>query len=227
MVLLSPLGLRWLGTVHGFNWRRLANIGQAYDAVAALITALALGGVTAALFVQIREVRISQEQAARTLHIEMTRMAIENSDLYPILGTGKAGAQGARLHTYLNLWIAYWLSLYRLGYLNDLEVRICVTEQIFRYAAGRDMWKMNRQGYAAGATDRRTRQFWRIVDSEYLRSIAHETTGMQNRSIASFQLVSKIRSATSISLLAFAAIIALFGIRHRRRRSGRSRGQYS
>src|SRR5271155_2186177 len=81
LIVLSPFGLRMLATSFGLDWSSLANIGQTYDAVSALITALALGGVVISLLYQARDVGAARSQAIRTFQFELIRMELEDDDL--------------------------------------------------------------------------------------------------------------------------------------------------
>jgi hypothetical protein len=69
-VLLTPLGLQWIGHRPGHDWPLLGNVGQAYGAASAILAALALVGVVASLVLQAREAKVSREQALRALHTE-------------------------------------------------------------------------------------------------------------------------------------------------------------
>jgi hypothetical protein len=56
------------------DWPRLSEIGQAYDAASALLAGVAVVGVAISLLMQLRQIRISQVQAARMMHMELMRM---------------------------------------------------------------------------------------------------------------------------------------------------------
>ncbi|MEV6816647.1 hypothetical protein, partial [Micromonospora sp. NPDC051296] len=43
-VVLSPLGLLWIGERPGYDWPLLGNVGQAYGAASAILAGLALTG---------------------------------------------------------------------------------------------------------------------------------------------------------------------------------------
>src|SRR5580698_10173445 len=59
---ISPLALQRLANIHGLDWEQLSNIGQAYGATVALLTVLTLGGVVAALIIQLKDSRATREQ---------------------------------------------------------------------------------------------------------------------------------------------------------------------
>jgi hypothetical protein len=76
------------------DWGRLSYIGQTYGAESAILSALAVGGVSVSLFLQARQARATslflQARQARATNIQMVRdyrrelimMALENPDLY-------------------------------------------------------------------------------------------------------------------------------------------------
>jgi uncharacterized membrane protein (Fun14 family) len=57
LVLLSPVLLRQLGRISGIDWARLSNIGQTYGAASAVLSAIALIGISLSLLVQARQAR--------------------------------------------------------------------------------------------------------------------------------------------------------------------------
>ena len=167
LVVLSPLALQELGTISGLNWSKLSNIGQAYGAPATLLNVLVLGGVVAALFVQIRDSRTAREQTARTFHLELLRMAMGDADLMHVMGATVDDPKLENQNVYANLWMAYWQAMYRMNYLNEVQLRMMLSGELFQNAPGRQMWERGRDYYFVGATDRRSREFFRLVDDEY------------------------------------------------------------
>jgi hypothetical protein len=117
-VLLSPFALRAIDQVSGLKWVELANIGQTYEAVAALLTVPTFGGVVISLLVQRREVRIGQEQTALLTQIELARIAIENPDLLTVDGSVSTSDSLGRAQrdTLMNLWVSKWHSLFVLEF---------------------------------------------------------------------------------------------------------------
>jgi hypothetical protein len=79
-VLLTPLGLQWIGHQPGHDWSLLSDVGQAYGAASAILAALALVGVVASLVLQAREAKASREQALRALHTDLLKMAIDEPE---------------------------------------------------------------------------------------------------------------------------------------------------
>jgi hypothetical protein len=216
LVALSPLALRKLGTVRGLNWVRLGDIGQAYGAVATLLAALALVGVTAAFFVQARQTRISGEQAARLIHFELVRLALDNPDLLSAVAgyTGDEDPNKVRQLFYVNLWITYWRTMYRLKYDNEKTIRLELATEIFTSAAGRELWKVARAGYYAQAIDRRTWKFCRIVDDEYVKADSSIALASPSATTPSQSGIRSARRAqcSAVALLSAGAGFAIYRI---------------
>jgi hypothetical protein len=167
---ISPLALQRLANIHGLDWEQLSNIGQAYGATVALLTVLTLGGVVAALIIQLKDSRATREQTARSFHLELLRMAMEEEGLREVMGVVSADSRQERQIIYARLWVAYWLMLYRIDYLSEAELRINLSREIFQSIPGRKMWEGSRDFYLTTASqDRRSRTFYEIVNDEYAR----------------------------------------------------------
>jgi hypothetical protein len=174
-VLLSPVLLRQVAD-RSANWGTLSDVGQTYGAASALLSALALAGVAASLFFQARQADGQQIQTVRMLHVELTRMALEEPELFlpswrPIDAPTIAGK---RQHLYQNLLISYvWMS-YELSGLREAEVRALLS-RIFEGEAARLYWRRVRGGwmptFVRSSSRRRGRRFIRVVDEEYERAV--------------------------------------------------------
>ncbi len=64
------------------NWTRLSDVGQTYGAISAIVSAVALGGVAAALFFQARQAKAERIQAVRGFHRELIQMTIDEPTRY-------------------------------------------------------------------------------------------------------------------------------------------------
>jgi hypothetical protein len=84
LVALSPFALRYLASLHEFNWPQLSNIGQTYGAVSAMLVVVGLSGVAITVFLQIRDSRHARIQAARVRHYDITRLALDDPVLMEI-----------------------------------------------------------------------------------------------------------------------------------------------
>jgi Family of unknown function (DUF6082) len=176
-VMLSPLALGRFGTLTRMNWSRLSSIGQAYGAVSALLTALALIGVAASLLFQARQVWIAREQAMRTFHHELVRMALDNpiymSAMANPLNSELPSEQGTdgRIDYYIHLWISFWQTFYIMGVMPESQLRSVCERELFRGRPGREYWERAREIRPSYSEDRRIRHFDRIVEEEYRKAI--------------------------------------------------------
>jgi hypothetical protein len=176
LVILSPLALRWLGTSTKINWLQRSNIGQTYGAVSALLTAMALIGVTASLYFQARDVRNAREQAWRTAHHELIKMELDDP-LY-MTATGApwdmpipAERDKLREHLFILLWVSFWERQYRIGEMTDDEVRLTSEHELFNGRPGREFWEHAGNLRLTYARDRRARRFNKILDVSYHNAI--------------------------------------------------------
>lgn len=185
LVLVSPLGLKWLAKIQGFNWVRIADVSQSYGAAGVLLTALAFGGVLGALLVQIKDARINQENYARNFHLDLMRLALDDETLrasFPNLTMGKSADERSLM--YANLWMTYWRTVYAIRYITEQELRMQL-ENYFSGEAGRKMWDSSRAYYRAGAGNRQMRKFNDVVEDEYLKALARPATLLANRVVVS------------------------------------------
>jgi hypothetical protein len=175
LVLISPLLLRQLGRVNGIDWSRLSNIGQTYGAASAILSAVALIGVSLSLIVQARQARAERVRVVRERHMELLRIVLDAPDLYgPIIGelTPRAPDE-TRQFLFATMWMNYARMGYQLGILDEQLIR----EEVLRSAFGgeplRKWWAVAGKYWSISAkSDRRARQFTRITNDEYHRAVA-------------------------------------------------------
>lgn len=167
LVVISPLAMGGLGGLAG-DWDRLSLIGQTYGAVSALLSVIALTGVGASLILQSRENRANREQALRTSHADLMRLAMDDP-LYaeiwePLNPPGNLDIQ--RQHIYVNLVISHWEMEYGLGALTDQHLRV-IARAVFSTAPGHRYWKVARPVRMVSSVGRRERRFNEILDEEH------------------------------------------------------------
>jgi len=176
LVVISPLALGGLGGL-ARDWDRLSLIGQTYGAASALLSVIALTGVGASLIFQARENRANREQALRTSHAELMRLAMDDP-LYgeiwaPLNPPGSPDVQ--RQHMYVNMVISHWEMEYGLGALNDQHLRI-IARGVFSTSAGHRYWQVARPVRMVSSDGRRERRFHQILDEEH-DNAQREATG--------------------------------------------------
>lgn len=152
----------------GVTWPRLAEIGEAYGGVAAIISALALVGVTASLLLQWRQTRLAQLFALREHHFELMRLGLEHPGML-ILTDQPEGPNDGRAAWYANMWIAFWALEWDLGIRSEAQLRIAVGP-IFRFnPAVVEWWRAVAPTWSTRPTARR-RRFEAIVTQECERA---------------------------------------------------------
>jgi Family of unknown function (DUF6082) len=220
-VLMSPFALRAIERLPGLNWSRLANVGQTYEAVAALLAVPTFGGVMISLLVQRREVHTGQEQTALLTQIELARIAIEHPDLMTVDGTvsDRITRGQARRNTMMNLWMSKWRSLFGLGGLTEQELRALLA-RFFQRDEAREWWALARESYRVGVGSGRQRRFAAIADEEYLRVLPHESGRLDSGSPSA---AGSRLATTGVICLAAAGVGTVTGWLLNRRRSRSSR----
>ncbi|WP_432924258.1 DUF6082 family protein [Microbispora sp. CA-135349] len=153
------------------SWPLLAEVGQTYDAAAALLTALALLGVVGSLIMQAREMHIARMEGHRANHMELLRMAIDDPVYQRAWATSlpEFTQDHIRQHLYINLVMSFWSINFDLGTIFDSELQYQASA-LFQGEAGRRYWevaRLIRQREARG----RQRRFVQIVDDEYRKAI--------------------------------------------------------
>jgi hypothetical protein len=127
LVAVSPL---LMASVSGaaLPWGRLADVGDAFGGVSALLSAIALCGIGASLIFQQRQVRQEFADIDRQQHIELLRLAIENPEFIEVLSPETAAGRHARHELYANLMMMYWLAIWELGEIDEEELRAMAAE---------------------------------------------------------------------------------------------------
>ncbi|MEV3857630.1 DUF6082 family protein [Streptomyces sp. NPDC050095] len=172
LVVISPLALPALDG-RGEDWQKISNIAQAYGAVSALLSGLAVIGVIVSLILQAREGKASRVQTARAAHTDLIKTAIENPDYLECWG-GPDPTRTVlmrRQHMYINLVISYWEMSYEIGDLKD-DWLAAVCDEVFTGEIGRSFWERNRAARISTAPTRRLKHFNEIIDERYRRALA-------------------------------------------------------
>lgn len=177
LVAASPYALRAIALLPGMDWIKLGNVGQAYGAASALLSAIALVAVAYSVFLQAKEARASRRQAARGFHHELIRLALDDPGYLAALGGpgGQIAYSRARKGMYLNLWLAYWEMLFELGDLSEAELRLNVGGQFFNSSEARAFWSSGAETWSELMKSQpraKRARFVRLVDDEYQKALA-------------------------------------------------------
>jgi hypothetical protein len=124
LVLISPLLLRQLGSIRGIDWARLSEVGQTYGAASAILSAVALIGVSLSLIVQARQAKAERIRVVRERHMELLRIALDAPDVYaPVIGKLPSTADNSRQFLFCTMWMNYSRMGFQLGILTERTVR--------------------------------------------------------------------------------------------------------
>jgi len=175
-VLLSPFLLLLLPTRSGVDWGRLREVGQAYGATSAIVSALALCGVSVSLFIQAQQFKAGRFEAVRRYHLDLTRIAMDEPTIFgPCIGRrfDPPGVEGRQFY-YTASWMRYGLVGYESGVIGEQTLRDDILAAVFRSEIGRDYWARTSVlwGQEGSAYNQRTREFKRIAADEYQRAVA-------------------------------------------------------
>jgi len=174
LVLVSPWALKKLASIHGLNWTQLSYVGQAYAAAATLLSSVALAGVALSLVIQNREMKVTREQAVRSLGGDLSRMGDDPVLRKVISGSRNNPAVSSdtrhRQRRYANQWVVHWQSMYELRFMDDEDVRYVMRRDLFSGDVGRDYWASARETRIPN-NSQRTRRYYRIVEEEYQKAV--------------------------------------------------------
>jgi hypothetical protein len=175
LIAFSPFALTALEGLSK-DWGKLSNIGQAYGAISALVSSLALAGVVVSLLYQARAGHTAREQSIRTLQQQLIRMEMEDSTLMTALGAPwdlpiPAESAKIREHLYIHMWVSFWAGNYVVGELTAPAVRKVVRGELFNSRAGRRYWAAIRENVLS-TNEGKYRRFAGIVDEEYQKVMA-------------------------------------------------------
>ena len=172
LVAASPLALKSLGSLRGFNWIQLSYIGQTYGAASALLTGLALIGVSGSIILQSRAVNASREQSSREHHAHLVEMALKDPVYQRAWGIDPSlSAPDSRQWAFINLVVSYWQRDYQFNGIPEHALRGSLAE-LFHGEAARLWWADTGDIRRAGAGNRRDERFCRIVDEEFRKAVS-------------------------------------------------------
>jgi Family of unknown function (DUF6082) len=133
--------------------------------IATLISSVALVGVAIGLIIQTRQLRASQLQAARSLHVEFIKLAMEN----PSIGTAMEpdfSFEEASKAAYMNLYFIFLQTSYSLTAVSKGTVSL-QAGRFFTSEYPRMWWERARNAYTVEATTKRDREFVALVDAKF------------------------------------------------------------
>ncbi|MEV6691879.1 DUF6082 family protein [Micromonospora sp. NPDC051196] len=177
IVIFSPFFINLaLGGRSG--WVELSNVGQAYGAASALLSALALAGIVVSLFLQWRLNLMSYAVAARERHFELVKMAIDRPEISYLVGDGLIDPKTLPKLLHINLWVGHWRLLWEIGEMDEFRLRLAFAD-LFRNPVAQRWW--NQYGSAWSTQDgKRDRVFIELANQELRKVEGHANPGGQN-----------------------------------------------
>src|SRR5215467_11556741 len=172
LILISPLALNWIGSIKGFDWSRLSNIGQTYGAISAVIAGIALAAIAISLILQSRSLSLTRMEIMRNYHHDLVKFTIEHPTLLPSWGYAPApdsDLDDALRVGFVSVIIGFWRTSYEAKMIRDEELRQNVV-QMFDGEVGRRFWAGSRHSYSKSIAGRRSRRFAKIIDEEYMKA---------------------------------------------------------
>jgi hypothetical protein len=151
------------------------SVSQAYTALSALASSLALIGVTISLLYQARAGRTAREQAIRNLQQQLILMEMDDPSLMTVMGAPwglPIPAESARIrdHLYIHMWASFWAGNYVVGELSTTAARKLVRAELLSSKAGREYWAAVRNNVLS-TSEGKYKRFAQIVDQEYRKVI--------------------------------------------------------
>jgi len=173
LVAASPLALKSLGSLRGLNWIQLSYVGQTYGAASALLTGLALIGVSVSIFLQARAVNAGREQSSREHHARIVEMALKDPVYQRAWGINPSLSvvPDFRQRAYINLIVSHWQRDYQFNGIPEHSLRGNLAE-LFHGEAARLWWADTGDWRKAASGNRRDKRFCRIVDEEFRKAVS-------------------------------------------------------
>jgi hypothetical protein len=161
-VLISPLVFNAIDST-GVDWNRLSDLGQAYGAVSALLSAAALCLV---VLLQRHQVRHERVTMVRDMHLTVVSAAFDDPDLRQCWGPRMSSEPiSEHLFYYTNMILMLWWYSFEIGELSEDQVR-GYAGGMFASEIPREYWKTHGPWVLSGAKGRR-RRFLQIVDAAF------------------------------------------------------------
>ncbi|BCB75620.1 hypothetical protein GCM10022251_27690 [Phytohabitans flavus] len=173
LVLISqaPALLGWLAGSRG-DWDFLANVGDAYAGVSAILSSLAFCGVAASLLLQWRQNRMTQLYSFKQQHLELTKLALQDPKFLYVDGVDPTVDGDATLKVYANLIVSHWAMAWDLRMMSVRTLRGNAA-RLFNDRISREWWEAWRFSYLSS---RGRKRFVKILDEEYQRVVGPDAS---------------------------------------------------
>ncbi|WP_007508645.1 MULTISPECIES: DUF6082 family protein [Pseudofrankia] len=143
--------------------------GERHGAARALLPAAVLAAAVWSVGLQPGVVRARRDQALRSLHVDLLRMAMDDEVYRRCWGDffDSADPEQQRAQLYVNMIFSHWELMFELNALTEVALREAA-HIVLAGSDGRRFWEGSRDIRAKSASTRRKRRFHEIVDGEYL-----------------------------------------------------------
>ena len=173
LVLLSPILLRQLGIFTSANWAQLSEIGQTYGAASAVLSGIALIGISLSLLIQARQARNERIRLVFERHTQLLTMELEHLDIYgPVFGLNPPPGIDARQFLFCTMVMNYQRLGFLTGTILEEDLRGEGLPDMFGAEPTRIWWESVKHLWLnSPGLDRRDRKFARIVEDEYWKAV--------------------------------------------------------
>lgn len=174
LILASPLLLLQLNHVKGVDWPELSNIGQTYGAASAILSGMALVGITLSLIVQARQARAERIRITRERHTELLRLVLEAPDIYgPAIGFKPQFTVEDQRIIFCTMWVNYARMGFQMGVLTEEVLHDDIFGPAFINKPMREWWLAVRKYWSGNLVQgSKERKFVQIIDEEYRKAVA-------------------------------------------------------
>jgi hypothetical protein len=147
------------------------NMNSALSIIATMISIIALVGVAVSLSLQNRQLRASQAQTSRELHLELLRMGVDNPAAVAAIDKNTSPAD-VPVYSLMNLQVTTWKVAYSLNEI-ERDVLAFQARRIFESGAPRRWWRIARESYRIDTATKRNREFFAIIDEASRSALRH------------------------------------------------------
>jgi hypothetical protein len=165
LILLSPFAMTWMADLSP-RWDSLADVGQAYGGTSAILSGLALSGISISLLMQRHQNRVALLHSIRQRQFDLVKLALDNNEYVYVDGAKAMEDPNSYLKVYANLFVGHWALLWDLGEIGEESLR-SIAKRLFESPVARDWWETNGQSYR---TSRSRRRLYEILSDECQRA---------------------------------------------------------
>lgn len=175
-IVTATVRLTPIADMNGAQLAKLSAIGEAFGAVSAALSAIALIGIATSLYFQMQQTRVARIEASRTMRLQLMQFALGKPRYLAAWGFDLNEPQERNNEmAYTSMVFAYLKMSYVLGVLTDFELsRAC--RVAFRQKSVADFWRGAREVYLRDTFSAAGRRFARLIDEAYLE-VTRELTG--------------------------------------------------